>query len=171
MDTLIVVDKNDNEIGFEEKEKAHQGKLPLHRAFSIFIFNFRGEMLIQKRSSKKKTWPGFWANACCSHPRKGEAVEESAKRRLKEELGFSTPLKFLFKFQYKAQFDKIWGEHELDHVFVGKYDGPVKPDRNEIEDWKFIDVSELIEDAKQDGKYSPWFKLCFKRVIAEMKGQ
>lgn len=171
METLILIDKNDNEIGFMEKEKAHQGEPPLHRAFSIFVFNSHGKMLIQKRSSAKKTWPGFWANACCSHPRKGEQLEEAAKRRLKEELGFSCPLKFLFKFQYKANFDGKWGEHELDHVFVGNYDGAIKLDKNEIEEWKFVAVEELKNDVKRNPeKYAPWFKLCFERVIDEVEG-
>jgi len=169
MESLILVDKNDKEIGHIGKVEAHRGSLPLHRAFSIFIFNSRGEMLIQKRGSKKNTWPGFWANACCSHPRVGEKIEDAVKRRLKEELGFSCPLKFLFKFEYKAQYDNVWGEHELDSVFIGRYDGAVKPNKEEIMEWKFIGVDELKLDVKRNpGKYGPWFKLCYERVLKNL---
>ncbi len=163
---LILVDKDDNEIGSEEKDKAHRGSLPLHRAFSVFIFNIKGELLIHKRSGKKKTWPGFWTNTCCSHPRVGEATEEAAKRRLEEEMGFSCPLKFLFKFTYKARYDDVYGEHEVDNVFSGRYDGPVKPDRNEVDEWKFVGVGGLRSDMKKNPeKYTPWFRLCLERVL------
>jgi isopentenyl-diphosphate delta-isomerase len=169
MEQLILVDKNDRELGFIEKEEAHKGDLPLHRAFSIFIFNSRGEMLIQKRSTEKKTFSGIWANACCSHPRKGEHLEDAIKRRLKEELGFVTQLRELFSFVYKARMGE-WGEHELDHVFLGRYDGPVKPNKDEIEEWKFVSIDELKKDVRQNpDKYGAWFKLAYERVIEEVE--
>jgi len=165
MEDLILVDEKDNEIGYEEKAKGHIGDLPLHRAFSVVIFNSKGQMLIQKRSDKKKTWPGFWANACCSSPRRGEEVIEAAKKRLKEELGFDCDLRFLFKFRYKAKYNEEWGENEIDWVFEGKYDGPVNPNKEEIGDFKFIDVDELKEDVKNNPKkYSPWFLIILKKL-------
>ncbi len=167
-DTLILVDSSDKEIGYEQKEKCHRNPVPLHRAFSIFIFNRNGELLIQKRNSKKKTWGGFWSNTCCSHPRKGEAVLEAAKRRLKEELGFAADLRYLFKFEYDAKCDNTWGEHELDHVFVGEYDGKVAPNRDEVEDCRWIDIDELKADMKKrPEKYTPWFRICIDRVPKE----
>ena len=165
MDQLILVDSSDREKGFDSKENCHLLPTKLHRAFSIFVFS-KGKMLITKRSSLKKTWPGFWTNACCSHPRKGEKIEDAVKRRLKEEMGFVCDLKHLFSFEYKADFDKKYGEWELDHVFVGSYDGKINPNKEEVENMKFVDINELKKDVKKNpGKYSPWFKLCFERVI------
>ena len=167
-DTLILVDSSDREVGYEQKEKCHKNPAPLHRAFSIFVFNGKGELLIQKRNGKKKTWGGFWSNTCCSHPRKGEKVMDAAMRRLHEELGFSTHLKHVFKFEYDAVFDRTWGEHELDHVFVGEYDGEVSPSKEEVENCKWIDADELRKDMKEHPeKYTPWFKICFERVLKE----
>jgi len=162
---LMLVDENDNEIGYEEKEKTHRGDLSLHRAFSVLIFNSKGQMLIQKRSNKKKTWPGFWANACCSSPKKGEETVDAAKRRMEEELGFNCDLKFLFKFWYKVKYDEEWGENEIDWVFEGHYDGDIKPDKNEIEEFKFIDIEELKEDVKNNPeKYAPWFLIILNKL-------
>lgn len=167
---MILVDKNDKEIGFEEKDKCHINPAKLHRAFSIFIFNKKGEMLLHKRSSKKKTWPGFWANACCSHPRKGEILGDATKRRLKEELGFTCKLTEIFKFQYDAKYDEKYGENEVDHVFIGFYNGEVKPNKNEVDDWKFIAVSDLLRDVKSHpDKYTPWMKIALPKVIDYLK--
>ena len=169
MEMLILVDEKDGEIGFAPKEETHVWPAKLHRAFSIFIFNSKGEMLIHKRASMKKTWPGFWTNACCSHPRKGEATAEAAARRLKEELGFSCELKEMFAFPYKAQYDEHYGENEFDHVFIGHYDGPVKPDKGEVEEWKFVAIRDLITHvAVHPEIYTPWFRACFERVLEVM---
>lgn len=167
---LILVNSNDREIGYEEKEKCHYGRPKLHRAFSVFIFNDKGEMLMTKRSRMKKTWPLHWSNACCSHPRKGETVEKAAARRVKEELGISAPLTFLFKFEYSAQYNKEWGEHELDHVFAGRYAGTIRPNHDEVDDIKFVSTEKLREDIeKNPEKYTPWFKLALDRVIEHTK--
>ncbi|MBI2173270.1 MAG: isopentenyl-diphosphate Delta-isomerase [Candidatus Aenigmarchaeota archaeon] len=167
-DTLILVDSSDREVGYEQKEKCHKNPAPLHRAFSIFIFNRKGELLIQRRNSKKVTWGGVWSNTCCSHPRKGESLQNAAKRRLKEELGFTTDLRHLFHFTYDAAWNKEWGEHELDHVFVGEYDGEVSPSKEEVENCKWVDAEELKKDMKKNaGSYTPWFKICFERVLKE----
>lgn len=166
MDQLILVDSKDNVLGYAEKEKCHHGKPILHRAFSIFLFNNKGEMLITKRSSLKKTWPGFWSNAVCSHPRKDEETHAAAVRRLEEELGITSSLAYLFKFEYSADYDGEWGEHELDWVFAGKISEEPKADRDEIEDWKFISVEQLRQDVKnRPEKYTPWFKICLERVL------
>ncbi|MFH0832577.1 MAG: isopentenyl-diphosphate Delta-isomerase [Candidatus Aenigmatarchaeota archaeon] len=167
---LILVDKNDKEIGFEEKEKCHLNPAKLHRAFSIFIFNRKNEMLVHKRSTKKKTWPGFWTNACCSHPRKGETTDFAAKRRLKEELGFATELKQISKFQYDAKYDEKYGENEFDYVFAGFYDGKVNADKNEIDEWKYVNLDALLKDMRNaPEKYTPWFKIALPRVVDYIK--
>jgi isopentenyl-diphosphate delta-isomerase len=166
MDMLILVDSEDNNIGYDEKENCHLNPPKLHRAFSIFIVNSKKEMLIHKRSTLKNTWPGFWTNACCSHPRKGEELVDATKRRLMEELGFSCPLKYLFKFQYQSDYDKTYGENEVDNVFTGFYDGALNPDKEEIEEWKFIEIDTLLEDVENHPeKYTPWFMKALPEVI------
>jgi isopentenyl-diphosphate delta-isomerase len=123
-------------------------------------------MLITKRSMQKDTWPGFWSNACCSHPREGESTEEAAGRRLGEELGTSAELRFLFKFEYRAEYDTNWGEHELDHVFVGRHTGPLAPDRAEVEDTALIEVKALKQNVcEQPERYTPWFRISLDRVL------
>lgn len=166
MDEMIVlVDRDDSEVGVEEKIKAHrEGKL--HRAFSIFIFNSKGEMLLQKRARNKYHSGGLWSNACCSHPRPGESLEEAVHRRLKEEMGFDCDLRKVFHFMYKADLNNGFTEYELDHVFIGKYDGEVKPNPNEVEDWKWVNVADLKDDMERNpDKYTVWFKIALKRII------
>ncbi|MDI6721273.1 MAG: isopentenyl-diphosphate Delta-isomerase [Candidatus Aenigmarchaeota archaeon] len=165
---LILVDSKDKEIGYREKEECHKNPVPLHRAFSVFIFNKKGQLLIQKRNKDKKTWGGVWSNTCCSHPRKNEDVLEAAERRLKEELGFATDLRYMFRFEYDAVWNKIWGEHELDHVFVGEYDGKIIPNKDEVEDWKFANIIELKKEMNlHPEKYTPWFRVCLNRVLKD----
>ncbi len=172
MEQVILVDENDNEIGLEEKMTAHVNPAKLHRAFSIFILNDKEQLLIQKRGNEKKTWPGYWSNSCCSHPGPNEPIVLAAQRRLKEELGFWCDLKFLFKFQYQAKFNKWWGEHELDHVFSGKYNGLVHPNPREIDDFSFVDIETISQDMdRSSNKYTPWFKICFKRFLESLAGQ
>ncbi|KHO47595.1 MAG: isopentenyl-diphosphate delta-isomerase 2 [archaeon GW2011_AR5] len=166
MEEVILVDSEDNELGLKEKMETHRNPVPLHRAFSVFILNDKDQLLITKRNGSKKTWPGFWSNSCCSHPRNGEPAELAGQRRLEEELGFTCELTFLFKFEYSAVFDRDWGENELDHVLVGYYSGDVKPNEEEVEEIKWIDLDELRNDMeKNPGKYTPWFKLCFRRFL------
>jgi isopentenyl-diphosphate delta-isomerase len=170
MDTLILVNRKDVEKGYAGKEKCHLLPTKLHRAFSVFIFNSKGQILIHKRSSLKKTWPGFWTNACCSHPRKGESLGQATARRLKEELGFVCDLEYIYAFYYKAAYDKKYGEEEVDHVFVGEYSGPVNPDINEVDEWKFVDVKELLKDVKKSpNKYTPWFRKALPKVLKAVK--
>ncbi|WXG40518.1 MAG: isopentenyl-diphosphate Delta-isomerase [Candidatus Freyarchaeum deiterrae] len=164
-ETVILVDETDKEIGTEEKIKAHEeGKL--HRAFSIFIFNSREEMLLQKRAKSKYHSGGLWSNACCSHPRPGEAIDKAAHRRLMEEMGFDCDLKESFDFVYKANLDHNLTEYEFDHVFIGKHDGKIKLNPEEAEDFKWVSIDTLKENVeKHPEKYTIWFKCALNEVL------
>lgn len=155
---IILVDKKDQELGRMGKIEAHE-KGRLHRAFSIFIFNPKGQLLVQKRAEKKYHSGGLWSNTCCSHPRADEATDGAARRRLKEEMGIEADLKEIFSFVYKA---KVGGllEHEFLHVFFGKFDGDPAPNKNEAADWKWLAKRELIKDVKENPeKYTAWFRI------------
>jgi isopentenyl-diphosphate delta-isomerase len=148
-----------------EKMEAHQ-KAVLHRAFSVFIFNSRGEMLLQQRALHKYHSGGLWTNACCSHPYPGEDTRQAAQRRLAEEMGFTTPLEKAFDFTYKAAFDNGLTEHEFDHVFTGLYDGPVKPHKEEVSDYCYKPVDEIVESLQtHPDKYTAWFHIAFPRLL------
>ena len=163
---VILVDQEDNELGTEEKMKAHEQAL-LHRAFSIFIFNSKGELLLQKRAEGKYHCPGLWTNTCCSHPRPGESLEEAVQRKLKQEMGFTTPLKEAFTFIYKVSFENGLTEHELDHVFLGTFDGNPEPNPEEVGEWKWISPEKLKEDVQEHPeKYTHWFKTSLDKVLA-----
>lgn len=160
---VILVDENDKEIGIEEKMKAHQeGKL--HRAFSIFVFNTNGEMLLQRRANNKYHSGGLWANTCCSHPKPGESIEQAAHRRLKEELGFDCELKELSHFIYKTKLDHDLTEHEFDHVLIGKYDGEIKPNKNEVDEIMWINIDDLKKEIeKHSENFTEWLKIAFNK--------
>ena len=154
---VILVDENDVEMGQMEKMAAHREAL-LHRAFSVFIFNRKGEMLLQQRASSKYHSPDLWTNACCSHPMPGEKTEQAAHRRLKEELGFDTELEHQFHFIYKTPFDNGLTEHALDHVFVGVYEGPINPDPAEVKDFCYMRMEAITDSLKNySHKYTSWF--------------
>ena len=162
---LILVDSGDSIVGYADIQKCHQGEGVLHRAFSIFLFNDENQPLIQQRSSMKPLWPLHWSNSVCSHPKKGESYEEATMRRLKEELGFVTSLKFLFKFQYQATFQNVGSENEMCSVFVGKADGAVQTDPNEIAQWEYVDLEQLNKDIlAHPHHYTPWFKIEWERI-------
>jgi len=170
MEQVVLVDGEDNECGLEEKFAAHRNPAKLHRAFSVYVFNDKRQLLIQKRHREKKTWPGFWSNSCCSHPRPNETVVAAAQRRLQEELGFTCEVKFLFNLQYEAQFDADWGEHEFLHVLVGYYNGSVNPDPSEVEEFAFTGLDGLQDDMQATpGKYTPWFRICLPRVLTHFR--
>lgn len=161
---VILVDKEDNKIGLMEKMEAHEKAL-LHRAFSVFIFNKQGEFLLQRRALSKYHSGGLWTNTCCSHPRDGETHLEAGKRRLQEEMGFVCDLEKQFDFIYKSELDNELTEHELDHVLFGKYDGPIEFNKEEVMDYKYVDLDSLIQDMNnQPEKYTEWFKICFAEV-------
>lgn len=164
---MVLVDKDDNVIGFKEKFATHKIPVPLHRAISLVIFNKdKTQMLITKRSIKKPVWPHFWTNAVCSHPMPNETYRHAADRRIFEELGIYTKLKEVFKFSYKADMgNKVWGEHELDTVFTGKYQGDIHPNPDEIEGYEWLTLEDLKKDLKKNPKkYTPWFKIILKKL-------
>ncbi|HLD92411.1 MAG TPA: isopentenyl-diphosphate Delta-isomerase [Patescibacteria group bacterium] len=167
MTKIVLVDKNDKVLGLKEKFKTHKIPVPLHRAISIVIFNNKKtQMLITKRSVKKPTWPEFWSNAVCSHPYPDESYEAAAKRRLMEEIGIKTPLKKIFQFIYKSEMkNKIWGENEYDICFVGKFNGPIHTNPDEIAGYEWIAISDLKKDLRKNpSKYTPWFKIMLKKM-------
>ena len=165
MQQVVLVDEQDKEIGSMEKMEAHRNAL-LHRAFSVFIFNPSGEMLLQRRALGKYHSGGLWTNACCSHPGPGEAVLDAAQRRLREEMGFSTPLEKVFDFVYKESFDNGLTEYEFDHVFVGRYDGKIFPDREEVEDYRYQTIEKVRESLKaHPERYTVWFPIAFQALL------
>ena len=163
VEEVILVTAKDVPRGLMEKMEAHR-KAELHRAFSVMIFNKKGELLLQQRALSKYHSPGKWTNACCSHPRKGETAIQAAHRRLNEENGFDTSLKEIFSFIYNAEFTNGLEEHEFDHVFVGQYDGEIKLNREEAESVKWVRVPDLIKDiALNPRNYTAWFKILMDR--------
>ncbi|WP_026706211.1 isopentenyl-diphosphate Delta-isomerase [Flavobacterium soli] len=158
---VILVNENDQQIGLMPKLEAHE-KAVLHRAFSVFILNEKNEIMLQQRASQKYHSPLLWTNTCCSHQREGETNVQAGTRRLFEEMGFTTELKELFHFIYKAPFDNGLTEHELDHVMIGYYNEAPKINPEEVESWKWM----CIEDVKNDMQHHPelytvWFKIIF----------
>lgn len=163
---VILVDENDVPTGTMEKMEVHEKAL-LHRAFSVFIFNSEGEMLLQQRAATKYHSPMLWTNTCCSHPAPGQDITYAAAKRLKEEMGFTTQLEKAFEFIYKAPFDNGLTEYEYDHVFIGVYDGVIIPDVDEV-NWYQYQSTEIIQSDLQlyPEKYSEWFKIAFPKLQA-----
>ena len=154
-----MVNDHDEETGVMEKMEAHRTG-SLHRAFSVLLFNSRGEMLLQKIAQTKYHSSGLWTNTCCSHPRPGESLEEAARRKLRQEMGIEANPRFAFKFQYKAPLDNQLIEHEIDHVFIGQFDGEPMLNEHEAEDWKFVDLHSLKQQIHSDPQqFTPWFRL------------
>ncbi|MBL7747518.1 MAG: isopentenyl-diphosphate Delta-isomerase [Chitinophagaceae bacterium] len=171
MTNVILVDVNDNPVGKAEKMQAHKEGL-LHRAFSVFIFNSQGKMLLQQRAQHKYHSGGLWTNACCSHPEPGEETDAAALRRLHEEMGFTVPVTKLFSFVYKASFDNGLTEYEFDHVFAGKYDGVIDFNKQEVMDYCYKSMDE-VESALflHPDQYTAWFHIAFPKVKEWWKGQ
>jgi isopentenyl-diphosphate delta-isomerase len=164
MEQVILVDNQDNPIGLMEKMEVHE-KAILHRAFSVFIFNHQGELLLQQRALTKYHSAGLWTNTCCSHPRPNEKTEDAANRRLLEEMGFSTPLEKVFDFIYTANFDNGLTEHEFDHVYIGFYEGIIQPDSTEVNSFTYSSFDEI--DAQLISSphiYTEWFKIAYPKV-------
>ena len=162
-DKVILVDNNDNQIGLMPKLEAHE-KGVLHRAFSVFIFNNHGELMLQRRALTKYHSPGLWTNTCCSHQRDGESNISSGKRRLNEEMGFDTELFEKTSFIYKAKFDNGLIEHEFDHVLVGSYNHSPFINSIEVDSWKWMSMENIKKDIKDHpDNYTAWFKIIFEK--------
>lgn len=168
-ESCILVDESDIQIGTEEKIKTHEKGL-LHRAFSVFVFNAAGELLLQQRSFTKYHSGGLWTNTCCSHPRPGEETLAAAHRRLKEEMGFDCPLEEVFTFRYTAPFGNGLTENEYDHVLFGDWDGEFQSNPDEVAATRWVNPNTLKEELAQDpNQYSAWLHVCLDRVIEERK--
>ena len=166
MEEVILVSPQDEEIGYMEKMEAHQLGL-LHRAFSVFLFNSKGEMLLQKRALSKYHSGGLWTNACCSHPRKGETIEQAASRRTREELGCEPELQKIHSFIYKAALDNNLTEHEFDHVLFGNYEGEMNLNINEVSEIVYLPIQQIRQEMnEQPDKFTVWFKIIFEEVIS-----
>lgn len=161
---VILVDEHDQATGTAGKMKAHEEGW-LHRAFSVFIFDSRGRMLLQQRAGGKYHGAHLWTNACCSHPHPDEDTEAAAARRLQEEMGFVTPLEPLFSFTYRAEVENGLTEHEFDHVFAGEYEGTIAPDKHEVEGYRYEEMRFIEQQLEQHPeKFTAWFRIVFPRI-------
>jgi farnesyl-diphosphate farnesyltransferase len=167
---VILVNEKDEVVGVEEKIKTHQLGA-LHRAFSIFIFNSEGQLLLQKRTSTKYHSKGLWSNTCCGHPRLNESTREASRRRLREEMGFDCDVKEVLQFVYHAKLEDGLIEHEYDHVFVGTFEGNPVPDENEVDDWKWVSLASLKTDLEENSEiYTCWFKIALDPLLLKLEG-
>ena len=172
MEYVVLVDESDRQIGLMEKQAAHI-EPHLHRAFSVFIFNSMGELLLQQRALSKYHSPGLWTNTCCSHPRDGETLAEATSRRLLEEMGMSCEMHEVYTFIYKAPVGQGLTEHEFDHVWIGQSDDIPEINREEVEAWKYMSLNDLKEDIHVHPElYTEWFKITFEEMThhAELLG-
>ena len=162
---LILVDDEDRELGHLDKAACHDESGILHRAFSLFIFNNQGELLLQQRAPDKRLWGGYWSNSCCSHPRKNETMAAAVTRRCQQELGFSTELNFVYKFKYQAAFANLGSEHELCSVYIGQFDGEPHVNSTEVSAWRWISPAQLNRELADPTKlFTPWLKLEWQRL-------
>lgn len=165
---LILVDAADRESGFLDKASAHDGSGVLHRAFSLFVFTPQGELLLQQRAASKRLWPQVWSNTCCSHPRRGETMDEAIHRRLHEELGLTCALQFLFKFQYQASFKDLGSEHELCWVYAGQTAEQPVVNRHEVAALRYVTPTTLDQELiEQSAAFTPWLKIEWARLRQE----
>lgn len=154
---LILVDKDDQEVGTLRKDACHNGDGVLHRAFSAFLFNAAGDVLLQQRAPGKRLWPGFWSNSCCSHPRAGETLDFAVARRLNEELGIEADVQFVYKFVYQANFEDLGAEHECCSVFVGRLTGEVLVNPTEISAWRYVSPKAFEQELlAYPARFTPW---------------
>lgn len=166
---VILVNEKDEPIGSMEKIEAHEKAL-LHRAFSVFVFNENNELMIQQRAHSKYHSPGLWTNTCCSHQREGETNIAAGKRRLQEEMGFTTDLKDTISFIYKAPFDNGLTEHEFDHILVGNFEGQPNLNPREVAAWKWMSLEDLQVDMKENPEiYTEWFKIIFDKYYSHIQ--
>lgn len=171
-DLLVLVDEDDRETGTLPKTAGHLGAGVLHRAFSVFLFDRQGRVLIQQRAAGKMLWAGYWSNSCCSHPRPGESVEDAGRRRVREELEVECRLTFLYKFRYQARFGDVGSEHELCYVYAGYPAGSIRPDPAEIADHRWVAPADLTREiAASPDRFSPWMKLEWQRITDDFLPQ
>lgn len=157
---LILVSPDDAEVGYLSKLRCHDGEGTLHRAFSLFIFNRRGELLLQRRAADKRLWPMYWSNSCCSHPRKGESMEQATRRRLADELNIESQLEFVYKFSYQASYGELGSEHELCWVYLGRCDATVALNKTEVAESRYVAADALAKElAASPLQFTPWFRL------------
>lgn len=165
---VVLVDEHNNEIGLMEKQEAHTKAL-LHRAFSVFVFNGKGELLLQQRSLSKYHSGGLWTNTCCSHPRAGETTIAAAHRRLQEEMGFDCALTEKFSFIYRTPFENGLSEHELDFVYTGTYEGFPEINNEEVESYRWISLDQLIVELHANPhQFSSWFQIILKEYLGHL---
>ncbi len=166
---VILVNDKDEQIGLMEKIEAHEKAL-LHRAFSVFVFNDKNELMIQQRALEKYHSPGLWTNTCCSHQREGESNIDAGKRRLQEEMGFSTDLKETISFIYRAPFDNGLTEHEYDYILVGTFNDEPKPNPDEVADWQWMSLEAIEKDMEEHPEiYTEWFKIIFDKYYKHIQ--
>ena len=169
---LILVDRDDNEIGYASKAEAHDGGGILHRAFSLFLFNEAGELLLQQRASGKRLWGGYWSNSCCSHPRRGESLAIATSRRLDDELNFATELEHVYSFCYEASFGDAGSENELCHVYLGRAAEQIAPNESEIAAIRFVSAKDLdAEFRATPERFTPWFTQEWQELKERHRGQ
>ncbi|MFT5141456.1 MAG: isopentenyl-diphosphate delta-isomerase [Rhodothermales bacterium] len=167
VERVVLVDKDDVPVGEMEKMEAHRLGV-LHRAISVFVFDRKGDMLLQRRAAVKYHSPGLWTNTCCSHPRPNEDVQDAASRRLGEEMGLACELHRRFSFTYRAEFEGGLIEHELDHVFVGRSDDVPRPHPDEVSDWRYASVPQVRSEMElHPERFTPWFRICFERAVSD----
>lgn len=167
---LIVVDSDDNETGFLSKADCHDGDGVLHRAFSLFLFNDDGELLLQKRSDSKRLWGGYWSNSICSHPRRGESLAVATRRRLLDELNIESQLEFVYKFDYQASFGEQGSERELCHVFLGNAPSDIRPNESEIAAIRFVAPADLDREfIETPGSLTPWFAMEWQALSSDYR--
>lgn len=168
IEQVILVDENDNPQGLMEKIEAHEKGI-LHRAFSVFIFNDKNELMLQQRALSKYHSPGLWTNTCCSHPRENEKTLDAAHRRMGEEMGFDCEIEEVFHFIYKADVGQGLIEHELDHVFIGKSQNIPQINRDEVHSWKYMPMKDIWEEMqKTPEKFTVWFRIAFDEVESHL---
>jgi isopentenyl-diphosphate delta-isomerase len=165
---LVLVDEQDREVGQRTKAECHDGAGTLHRAFSLFVLDDAGRVLLQRRGADKRLWPLFWSNSCCSHPRHGETMQSATARRLREELGIGCELTFLYKFVYQAGYRQEGTEHELCHVYAGRTTEPIRANANEIAEWRWVTPDELDRElAATPEAFTPWLAMEWRRLRQE----
>lgn len=169
---LILVDRDDREIGYLSKALAHDGAGVLHRAFSLFLFNDAGELLVQQRAPGKRLWGGYWSNSCCSHPRRGESLEVATARRLRDELNFETTLEHVYSFCYQAHFGEAGSENELCHVFLGGVEEEAQPNDSEIAAIRYVTPAQLEREfLTQADRFTPWFMQEWRELTSTYREQ